>query len=227
MEDNTIDFGSWVIPESWDDISLKMYQEIDRYYEDKEKHFDIREVLNIITGKSMDEINALPAEFLEVIMEKLMFLYNTKPDVGENSNKIVIDGVIYQINFMEKLKTGEYVNADSVIKSDKHNYAALLGILCRKDGEKYDSKFEAEVLNDRIKMFEEQPIAKIMPLIGFFLELSMIYTTPILLSSKAKELVSLTRSSIESLHENGEISRHCMKSQMRKLKKLEKSINSI
>ena len=95
MDNNIIDYGEWVIPTSWHDITLDMFSDIERYYEDKSKNFDIREVLHIITGKSQDEINALPAEFLEVIMEKLMFLYNTKPDVGENSNKIVIDGVTY------------------------------------------------------------------------------------------------------------------------------------
>ena len=221
-----IDYGEWNVPTSWNDITLKMYQEIERYYDGKDSGFDAREVLNIITGKSIDEINALPAEFLEIIMNKLSFL-QTQPETGEASNKVVINGETYLINVAEKLKTGEYVQADTIIKSDKHNYAAILGILCRKEGEKYDSKFEAEVLNSRIEMFENTPMVKLMPIVSFFLELCMIYTTPTLLSLKAREAVDLTRQHIESLHKNGEISKRSMKSQMKKLKKLEKSINSI
>lgn len=225
-DNDIIDYGEWNVPTSWNDISLKMYQEIERYYDGKDSGFDAREVLNIITGKSIDEINALPAEFLEIIMNKLSFL-QTQPEVGEASNKVVINGETYLINVAEKLKTGEYVQADTIIKSDKHNYAAILGILCRKEGEIYDSKFEAEVLNSRIEMFENTPMVKLMPIVSFFLELCMIYTTPTLLSLKAREAVDLTRQHIESLHKNGEISKHSMKLQMKKLKKLEKSINSI
>ena len=50
---------------------------------------------------------------------------------------------------------------------------------------------------------------------------------PTLLSSKARELVDLTRKDIETLQKSGGISKRSMKSAMKKLKKLEKSINTI
>ena len=221
-----IDLGSWKVPTSWDEVTLKQFQEIEAYYDGTDKQFDARDVLHIFCGRSIDEINELPMDFVESIMGHLMFL-QTKPEERKSTNKIEIDGELYVINVMEKLKVGEYVAVDTVMKADKHNYAAILGILCRKQGEIYDSRFEAEVLNGRIAMFERQPITNILPLVGFFLELYMILATPTLLSSRIREAIDLTRKDIETSVKNGEASRRSMKSVMKKLRKLEQSLDSI
>ena len=224
--DNIIDLGVWNVPSSWDEVTLKQYQEIERYYEGKEENFDVRKVLHILCNKTEDEINMLPIDFLEKIMVSLSFLQ--EPIKEEKSrNWIEINGERYTVHTENQLKTGEYIAADTALKGDKHNYAGLLAILCRKDGELYDSKFENEVLEDRIKMWEGVPVTEILPLIGFFFELYITLQMPTLLSSKAMEAIDLTRKDIETLHQNGEISKRYMKSQMKKLRKLEKSINSI
>lgn len=225
-KEEIIDFGSITVPTCWEEVPLKMYQDIERFYESKEDNFDARDVLHIFCGRSIDEINGLPMDFIESIMGHLMFL-QTKPEERKSTNKIEIDGELYVINVMEKLKVGEYVAVDTVMKSDKHNYAAILAILCRKQGEAYDSRYEAEVLNDRISMFERQPITNILPLVGFFLELYMILATPTLLSSRIREVIDLTRKDIETSVKNGGASRRSMKSVMKKLRKLEQSLDSI
>lgn len=224
--ENTIDFGEWTVPVSWDEITLKQYQDIERLYEGKDESFDVRKVLHILTNHTEDEVNMLPVDFLEKIMEKLSFI--TKPIKEEEPrNWIDIGGERYMVHTENKLKTGEYISSDTVLKGDKHNYAGLLAILCRKDGELYDSRFEAEVLENRIRLFENQPITKVLPIIGFFFELYITSMTPSLLSSKVRELVDLTRKDIETSATNGEISKRSMKSLMKKLRKLEKSISSI
>ena len=221
-----IDYGQWVVPTKWEDVTLKQFQEIERFYEDKDKDFDVREVLHIFTNKGIDEINALPLEFLEEIMSKMLFLQE-KPEEKKPTNTVEINGERYTIHTESKLKVGEYVAADTAMKGDKHNYAAILAILCRKDGEIYDSKFENEVLEDRIRMWEGVPVTEILPLIGFFIQCYITLQMPTLLSSKVVEAIDHMRQDIENLAKNGEISRRYMKSQMKKLRKLEKSINSI
>ena len=222
--DNIIDLGVWNVPSSWDEVTLKQYQEIERYYEGKDKGFDIREVLHILTNHTEDEINMLPLDFLEKVMERLSFI--TEPIKEEEPrNWIEIDGERYTVHTEQQLKTGEYIASDTLLKVDKHNYSGLLAILCRKNGEIYDSKFENEVLDDRIKLFEKQPITKIFCIIGFFLQLYIASMTPTLLSSKVREAIDLTRKDIETSVKNGEVSKRSMKSAMKKLRKLEKSIN--
>ena len=225
-EENVIDLGVWNVPTSWDEVTLKQYQEIERYYEGKDEHFDVRKVLNILTSHTEDEINMLPLEYLEEIMEKLNFL-SSLPKEEEPRNWCEINGERYSVHTEQKLKTGEYIASDTALKGDKHNYTAIMAVLCRKDGELYDSHFENEVLEGRIKLFEQQPVTKILPIISFFLRLYAVSMMPTLLSLEAKELVDHTLKDIETLQKSGEISKRSMKSAMKKLKKLEKSINTI
>ena len=222
--ENIIDLGVWNVPKSWDEVTLKQYQEIERYYDGKEENFDVRKVLHILTNHSEDEINMLPIDFLEKIMGSLSFLQEPIKE-EEPRNWVEIDGERYTVHTENQLKTGEYIASDTALKGDRHNYAALLAILCRKEGELYDSKFENEVLEGRIKLFEKQPITKILCIIGFFLQLYITSMTPFLLSSKVREAIDLTRKDIETSAKNGELSKRSMKSLMKKLRKLEKSIN--
>ena len=226
MKEDIIDFGSINVPSSWKEVTLKKFQEIEEYYADKEKQVDVREIIHIMIDKDIDFVNSLPSEFLDIILEKLAFLQE-QPEIKEPSNELTINGEIYKVNIMEKLKTGEYIQTQTIMKSDPHNYAGIMAVLCRKEGEVYDSKFEAEVLDDRIKLFEQQPVINILPIISFFLTLYMTLEMPSQLSSKIKEVINLTRSSIESSRKSGLIGKLSTRSVMRKLKKLEKTINSI
>lgn len=222
MDNNTIDYGKWNIPTSWDEITLKMFEDIERYYSDTDKKFDAREVLHIFTDKSIDEINALPLELTEILMNKLLFLQEKPKDV-EASNKVKIDGEEYIINVMEKLKTGEYISIDTIMKGDKYDYASILAVLCRKEGEVYDSKFEAEVFEQRKEMFEKQPITKILPIIGFFLNLYVTLKIPSQLSLEVEAELNRIQKHIETSERLGVFRRRYLKWRMKKLQKLLKS----
>ena len=224
--ENVIDLGKWTTPKSWDELTLKQFQAIEKYYSDKDKKFDVREVLELFTDHSRDEIDQLPIDFVDKLLNELTWLHKA-PTWGESTNHIEIDGEKYQVNVMEKLKTGEYIAVDTVLKSDKNNYAAIMAILCRKEGELFDSKFENEVLGDRIKMWEKVGVTKVMPIISFFFELWLASQKSTQLYSMVEEAISLTRKDIENSHKDGALSKRSMKSAMKKLKKLEKSIKSI
>ena len=216
--DNIIDLGSWTVPSSWKDISLKMYQELERFYENKEESFDMRKVVHILTNKSEDEVNMLPLDFLEKIMEKLAFL-SEKPQDEEPRNWIVIKGERYEIKFMEKLKFGEYITADNIMKNDRHNYAALLAVLCRKEGEQFDSKFEAEVFADRVKMFEEASVIDVLPLVFFFINLYVKSEILSKLYTMVGEAIDLTQQNIKTSEKLGVWRRWYLNWQVTRLRK--------
>ena len=220
------DFGKVNVPTSWDDITLDKYQKIEKYYENKDDNFNVIDVLDILIDKDREYIEQLPAEFLEPILTHLVFITLT-PEVKEPSNKIKIDGEEYIINFMEKLKLGEYVAIDNVIKADRHDYASIFAILCRKEGEVYDSKFEAEKFEERKKMFLSQSVTSILPLINFFLHLYMVSKKHSLLFSQVVEGLNLTQQNIDNLEKIGVFKRLSLNWQMRKLRKSLKSIKRI
>jgi hypothetical protein len=222
-ENGVIDFQEWNVPTSWDEVTLKQFQEIEKFYEGKDKDFNVKEVLQIFCQKTEDEVNELPIEFTEKILEHLQFV-NTKFDWGESKNWVEIDGERYTIHFENQLKTGEYIMVDSIIKSDPHNYASILAVLCRKEGEIYDSKFENEILPSRVEMFERMPVTKLMGLVAFFFDLSLLYMNNSQLFTQTEAVLNHIRKHYETSIRNGRWWELCTLLQTKKLQKLLKSI---
>lgn len=212
-------------PTSWEEITLKQYQDIEALYEENE-NASMLDILGVISDKTAKELKTLPFDvFEETILPKMSFLYE-KPKEKEPTNKIVIDGETYFVNFMEKLKTGEFIDSQTVLQKDRHNYAILLGILCRKQGEIYDDDFIANKLNDRVKMFEKQPITNILPIVSFFLQLWTQLNLPSLLYMKTEEALNQLAQDIKDSHKLGLGKKLYLKWQMKKLRKSLKSIKS-
>lgn len=220
MDDNIIDYGSVTVPKSWNDITLKKFQEIERYMEEsKEDKFDLINLIHILIDKPKDWVMGLPQEFLEEILEIASFI-STQPEIKEPTNKIVIDGETYTVNVMNKLKVGEWNAFDQVIKNDKHNYAMMLAILCRKDDEIYNTKFEAEVLEERVKLFEKQPILEILRIINFFLTCYLTLRTHSRLYTEAEEAINLIAKQLETSHKIGVFKKQYLKWRIKNLRKL-------
>ena len=223
------DFGEWKVPQSWDDLTLGKFQELERLYDgddDKERKFDVRDVLDLMTDRTKDEINELPIEFTDMLLRKMYWLHE-QPDFGKPSNKVTIDGVQYTVHNENEMKFGEYVALDTAMKGDKHNYAAMLAILCRKEGEVFDAKFENEILPSRIEFWKNVSVMKVMPIVSFFLELSSMSLQVSQLSSEIQEGINHILKHIETSKQNGVFSALYTKWQVRKLKKLQKSIKNI
>ena len=223
------DFGEWKVPQSWDELTLGKFQELERLYdgdEDKERKFDVRDVLDLMTDRTKDEINELPIEFTDMLLRKMYWLHE-QPDFGKPSNKITVDGVQYTVHNENEMKFGEYVALDTAMKGDKHNYAAMLAILCRKEGEIFDAKFENEILPSRIEFWKNVSVTKVMPIVSFFLELSSMSLQVSQLSSEIQEGINHILKHIETSKRNGVFSALYTKWQVRKLKKLQKSIKNI
>ena len=221
------DFGEWKVPQSWDDLTLGKFQELERLYDgDEERKFDVRDVLDLMTDRTKDEINELPIEFTDMLLRKMYWLHE-QPDFGKPSNKVTIDGVQYTVHNENEMKFGEYVALDTAMKGDKHNYAAMLAILCRKDGEIFDAKFENEILPSRIEFWKNVSVMKVMPIVSFFLELSSMSLQVSQLSLEIQEGINHILKHIETSKRNGVFSALYTKWQVRKLKKLQKSIKNI
>ena len=224
--DNVIDFGSINLPTKWEELTLKQFQEIEKYYSEHEGEFKITDIIHIMCGKSVDEINAMPLEFLDIISDKLEFM-TTPMEKAVPTKEVEVNGEKYVIHTEEQLKVGEYVAADTILKNDSHNYAALMAILCRKEGEVYDSKFENEEMMKRVEMWEKVPVMKVMGIISFFLTCYTLSVTPTLLSSEVEEEINRIRKRIEISVQNGGTSKRSMKSAMKKLDRLQQSISFI
>lgn len=213
------------IPTNWDEVTLNKFIQLQSLYS-KEHKPTIQEIIAVLSDIEVDEVNKYPALVVERVMDNLQFLSETITD--KSSNKIEIDNITYQVNYLEELKFGEYVDVNTILDADKSNFPAILGILCRKEGEIYDDNYIATELTKRIEMFGKQPVSKVYPIINFFLTLSLTSENnmkPFLENLKDQASLIVTHY-INSL-KNGDGRKHFLNWRMRKLQKLLKSIKSI
>lgn len=217
--DNIKDYGQWKVPSSWAEITLKMYSGLEKL----EKKEDLLDVIPILCDKTKDEVMALPTEFLDKIIANLTWMQET-PKFGNPSPSVIIDKQEYRINTESKLKTGEFIAVDTLLKSDQTNYAAILAILCRKPNEEYNVRFENEVLEDRIKFWERQSVISVMPLIGFFINCSLISQTITQTYSMVEEALKYTQENINNSVQTGDLSVWQSILLKRKLKRLKRYI---
>lgn len=226
-ENSNIDLGKWSLPTRWDEVTLGQFAELEKLYKgEASKGVDAVDLISIMSGRTKDEVMELPVDFMETMAIHLVFL-ETQPEIEKPLNSIEIDGETYIINVKEKLKFGEYVDFDQLVKSDPCDYPSMLAILCRKDGEAYDSDFIANEFQKRVDMFAKQPITKILPLIAFFLELSTTYMGLLSNYSMTKEALNQEVQNLENsvVHTLGRGFRSYLL--MKKLKKLKKLIKCI
>ena len=232
MENEIVkDFGKVTIPTKWEEVTLKQFEEIMKLTGGETKNIDVVSLLTILTGRDEDFINSLPADFVDKLMANLIFLNDTPRETTETASQIKVGKDFYHINFMEKLTFGEYVTVNELIKNDRFDYASMLAVLCRKEGEKFDSTFEAEHFKERKEMFEKQPVTSVLPLVGFFLQLYLIsqkYSPDSL--TEAKSQISQLVKSLETSLKNGDGKKRSLIWRImtgRKLKKLNKAISRI
>ena len=167
------DYGNINVPTSWNDITLRQFVKLMRLQEEEGKEEpSIVDIMAVLTDTDKKYIYSLPSDFANTIMAHLLFL--NEPLKEEPKAEVEINGEKYKINYMEKLKFGEYTDANTVMANDKFDYASLLAILCRKEGEKYDDDFIADHIEKRTEMWNNQPITKVYPLVCFFLTLSAL-----------------------------------------------------
>lgn len=213
------------IPTSWDEITLNTFIKLQSLYANENKP-SFNEIISVLTNIELNELNEYPYFIIEKLMDKLDYLSQEITDKA--SNKIEINGETYQINYLEHLKFGEYVDVNTVIDGDKNNFKAILAILCRKEGEIYNDDFIALELNKRMDMFDMQPITKVYPLINFFLHCNNLSENNMKqYLENLKDLANHTVQHYINSLKSGLGRRQFLNWRMRKLQKLKKSLECI
>ena len=219
------DFGQYNLPRSWDEVTLKQFQELQRAYNDEKKEVSIVDLISIMANKPKSEVQQLPTSFAELIMNELGFIME-QPEQEKPVPYIIIDDKKYMVNYLEKMKTGEWVDCNMIIKDDPKNYAAMLAILCRLEGETYDDDFIANKLEERTEMFLRQPITKILPIVAFFLELWLVFRKNSQLYTQIEEQLNNIQKNIESSTNVGAIRKRFLIWRVNRLRKSLLSSNS-
>lgn len=159
-------FGKWTLPTSWEQVTLGQLQRIEAL---RGEPGAAVKIMSVLSGKDEDEVRALPVQFFDTAAAAMSFLAEA-PSI-EPSCSCVIGGERYGVDVAERLTLGEWVAVQSVMQSDSNDVAGILAVVCRKDGEAYDSEFENTQFEKRKKMFEEASCLEALRVVGFFLTL--------------------------------------------------------
>lgn len=225
---NKEDMGKWVLPTRWSEVTLGQFAELEKLYNGSasEGYIDPVDIVSIMSNHSRDEVMDLPLEFMETMMVHLVFL-ETQPEIEGATDRVEIDGETYIINYKEKLKFGEYVDFDQLMKSNPNDYPSMFAIICRKENEAYDSEYISSEFQKRVEMFSRQPVTKMLPLIAFFLRRYQILEQSSQASLGIKEAINLTLDNIQTFVQSGVgtgLRSYLVTKKLKKLRKLIKCI---
>jgi hypothetical protein len=222
------DMGKWSLPTRWSEVTLGQFARLEKLYKGaaSEGYIDNIDIISILSGRERDDVMALPLEFISTMQTHLVFL-ELEPEVGGASNVIEYEGEIYQVNYKEDLTFGEYIDADTILKKDPTNYPAILAIICRKEGEAYDSDFVANVYPKRVEMFDQMSVLKVLPVVSFFLSRWALLERCSHVYSAIKEAASLTVSNLQTSATSGLGKGLRSYLLTRKFKKLQKLLDSV
>jgi hypothetical protein len=221
------DMGKWSLPTRWSEVTLGQFAELEKLYNgDASKGVDTVDLIAVMSSRTRDEVMTLPLEFMETMMVHLVFL-ETQPEIEGATDRVEIDGETYIINYKEKLKFGEYVDFDQLMKSNPNDYPSMFAIICRKEGEAYDSEYISSEFQKRVEMFSRQPVTKMLPLIAFFLRRYQILEQCSQASLGIKEAINLTLDNIQTFVQSGVGTGLRSYLLTRKLKKLRKYLKCI
>lgn len=227
-KNNKEDMGKWVLPTRWSEVTLGQFARLEKLYKGaaSEGAIDQIDIISILSGRERDEVMALPLEFISTMNTHLVFL-ELEPEIGGASNVIEHEGELYYVNYKEDLTFGEYIDADTVLKNDPTNYPAILAVICRKEGELYDSDFVANVYPERVKMFEQMSVLKVLPVVSFFLNRWALLDRCSHAYSQIKEAINLTVSNLQTSATSGLGKGLRTYLLTRKFRKLQKLLDSV
>lgn len=211
------------MPLGWHEITLEMFQEISKLY-DNDKKTTITDILSVLTNIKKEELEQYPVEVMDVLISQVQYIQSTP--TNEIKNEIIIDGEKYFINYENELRFKEFVDSQTLLESNNRDYASLLAILCRKQGEMYTDDYIAKEFDKRVEMFNKQPITNILPVVNFFLNYWVVLEKTSKESlTTIKEAASKYLEHIENSVRSGLGRNATMRFRMKKLQTLKKQLN--
>ena len=155
------------IPSSWDEITLEMFDSLTP--SESNPYEKTVEILNVLTGLSKEEINKLPATFLESsgLLEKIKFLQQ-EPRKKMPQEIFKTPTTKYHVNvYPGKWTAAQYLDYNTTISNNvTKKMARLIACFTVPDGKKYGEDYDFERVVDDI--YENMPVTLAMGYASFF-----------------------------------------------------------
>lgn len=152
---------------SYKEMTLQMYEHLSKIAESDTEDIEKQiQMVSVLTGKSVKEVEDLPISVYHDLAKKTVFLMREPAVEQIKSNTVKINERVYVItNDVTKITTAQYIDFQEYMKQGK-NLANVLSTLLVPKGEKYGEADFLEVKKD----IERLPICTALGLYAFFLQ---------------------------------------------------------
>lgn len=168
----TVNDKEFSIPTKWEELTMRHYMEIIKIPLNDQTY--IRQLLNNIGGLTEDDLNELTIGELNDILVK--FDYLTKEPKFKTKKLVNFNDEVYSFaENLNHLKLGEIIS----IKTYQEKYGEqslpyIIAILLRKGhkderGKFVQEKFDASMIEERVKLFMDLPVTEFLGSLNFFL----------------------------------------------------------
>ena len=174
------------VPQSWDEVTLKMIMESDRLNEIVPE-IPLLTIVSAYTGIPLKKITSASAHELEPLLDDMDFLYTPYSATPINHFRFNDETYLTKENILDE-PFSTWVSIQTILYNYKDDpvkgLARMIAVLCKKENETIDD-FD---LNDRARLFENLPITIAKNIESFFLNSQKMLSISLDLFSNQEKL---------------------------------------
>lgn len=133
------------IKNNWNDITWNEYEQLEQILtSDIPADYKSIHIVSLLTGKDIDEIEALPVSKFSKLAEQLSFI-DSDPEHRSHKFKYVINGRDYNFRGkLDEITTAQYIDYRSYMDKDEKSVVDLLSVFLIPSGHEYNDGYDME-----------------------------------------------------------------------------------
>lgn len=139
------------IKNNWNDITWNEYEQLEQILtSDIPADYKSIHIVSLLTGKDIDEIEALPVSKFSKLAEQLSFI-DIDPEYRTHKFKYVINGREYDFKGkLDEITTAQYIDYRSYMDQDEKSVVDLLSVFLIPSGHEYNDGYDIEQVKSDI-----------------------------------------------------------------------------
>lgn len=176
------------IKNSWNEVTLNEFIQLQQIAQSNiEETFMLSNIVSVLTGKSLQEIENLPLSTFKTLTAQLDFL-NEKPQRNERKDTYAINNTEYVLKAdITEITTGQYLDFTNYAKEDPIDQTKVLSVFLVPKGKEYASDYDIEKTIYDMGLINIQDYLAV----NFYLRLQSIALYQILIDYLKKEMRGL------------------------------------
>lgn len=134
------------IKSSWDEVTLNEFIQLTQIIQSNiPEDYQLSNIVSVLTGKSLQEIESLPLSIYKKLTSKLDFLNETPQRKETHSDSYIINGITYELKAdLSNLTTAQYIDYMNYSKEDPIDPTKILSCFLVPTGHNYNDSYNIE-----------------------------------------------------------------------------------